>query len=192
MKFYPPSLPDENTRAMRIAYQKEWADYVQAHIRHIETLRGFLPAAVIDLAELRGVEDGLLVLVTSNRAEGVLTLTLRCGDLVMGYYDLVLQYKDAEMTPADERALAHLARSTVSCGDFDADLSRHEVDTTAEGKIEHRLEFHSHSQPDIEVAIQCSALQWGKVNRPSRDLPEQPDRFPGGPVTDEGRLFSPD
>ncbi len=129
------------------------------------------------------MDDGLIVQVTFDRAGGRLTLIMRCGDLVMGYYDLVVTYKEAEMTPEDARLLARLARSTVSAGLFDADLSRHEVDTAAEGRIEHRLEFHHHSQPDQWLAIQCRALQWEKIRCLNRDLPEYPDRFPGDPVT---------
>ena len=183
MKFDEPSSLFENTRAARRAHHKAWAEYVQACADHLDSLRGVLPSSVIELAELRGMDDGLIVQVTSDRAEGSLTLILRCGDLVMGYFDLVVTYEDAEMTPADAQVLARLARSTVSDGCFDADLSRHEVDTTAEGRIEHRLEFHRHFQSDQWLAIRCRALQWEKISRPNRNLPQYPDRFPGGPVT---------
>jgi len=102
----------------------------------------------------------------------------------MGYYDLNLTYEDARITPEDEILLARLARSTIDTGDHDYDLTRHEVDVTAEGGIEHRLEFDT----DVWIAIQCRKLWWETVSRPNRDLPMMSDRFPDGPVTETGKL----
>ena len=133
MKFQSPSWDDSPAA---------WAAFHQAYSRHLEQMRGVLPDHVLELTQLQGVDDGLIVEVRHDQAERVLHLTLRCGPNQMGYYDLILTYEDAEITPEDERLLARLARSTRDRSDHDADLHRHEVDATADGRIEHRLEFH--------------------------------------------------
>ena len=78
--------------------------------RHLEAMRGVLPPEVLELAVLPGVDDGLIVEVHHVRSQGMLLLILRCGDLQMGYYDLVLTYEGAEITLEHEWALARLAR----------------------------------------------------------------------------------
>ena len=179
MKIQSPSWDDS---------REVWAAFRQACERHLEEMRGVLPDHVLELAHLQGVDDGLIVEVHHDQAERVLRITLRCGDLQMGYYDLILTYGDAQITPEDEFLLARLARSTIDQSDHDADLYRHEVDVTAEGGIEHRLEFHVYRQHDVWIAIRCRMLSWEAVSRPNRDLPVMPDRFPDGPVTETGRL----
>src|SRR5207248_7275733 len=104
MKFQLPSWDDS---------PRTWATFHKAYSQHLEGLRGILPARVLELARLPGVDDGLIVQVSHDRAGCVLRLTLRCGDLQMGYYDLALTYEGAEITPKHEWELARLARSTV-------------------------------------------------------------------------------
>ena len=153
-------------------------DAYERYSAYLEDLESVLPDHVLELARLEGVHDGLVVEVAHHRSQRALCLTLRCGDLVMGYYDLVLRYEDAEISAEDERTLAQIARTTRSHRRFEHDLFVHEVDTAKDGRIEHRLLFHPH----VWFAIRCRVLHWEKVGRPNRDLPRMRDRFPGGPV----------
>ncbi len=146
------------------------------YTRHLESVQGVLPDDLLALARLPGVDDGMIVEARHDRKQRRFMLTLRCGDLVMGYYDLMLEYKDAEISQHDEWILARIARMTTDYGD---EIAFHELDVTPDGKIEHRLLFH----PGRWFAIRCGTLQWEKINRPDQKLPTLPDRFPGGPVT---------
>ena len=145
--------------------------------RHLEEMQSVLPAEALELARLRGVDDGLVVEVQHNRSEHVLTLTLRCGDNQMGYYDLIVGYEGATISPQDEQMLARVARTTKSERYHESDAAFHELDRLEDGHIEHRFLFH----PGCEFAIKCKALHWEKVSRPNRMLPRALDRFPGGP-----------
>lgn len=159
-----------------------WAAFRQNLADHHERMRGVLPPHVLALAELRGVDDGLIVEARHDRVGRVLSLTLRCGDNQMGYYDLTLTYEDADIAPPDEGLLAHIARNTIDQYHHESDVVRQELDVTEDGRIEHRLEFHVYREDDVWFAIRCRQLQWEKVPRPDRDLPLLPDRFPDGPV----------
>lgn len=161
---------DENHSALTAAFRR--------YRHYLEGLQSVLPAHVLTLAQLPGVDDGLVVEVQHDRRQHILVLTLRCGDLQMGYYDLILRYEDADISSQDERTLAHIARTTKDDSRHESDLYSHEVDKTADGRIEHRLLFH----PGVWFAIRCYALCWDKVDRPNRELPRLEDRFPGGPA----------
>lgn len=149
-----------------------------------------LPSPVLELAALPGLDDGLIVRVEYDRTDGALTLAMRCGYVQIGYFDLLLQYMNPHITPENETLLARLARSTVNCGDFDADLSQHEIDATDDGGLEHRLAFHVFRREDVWITIRCASMEWHIVQRDSRALPDMQDRFPGGPETEYGRLSS--
>ena len=146
--------------------------------RHLEEMQNVFPAEVLELARLSGVDDGLVVEVQHDRSEHVLTLTLRCGDNQMGYYDLIVRYEGATISPQDEQVLARVARTTKSDRYHESDLAFHELDRAEDGHIKHRFLFH----PGREFTIRCQELHWEKVNRQSRMLPRALDRFPGGPL----------
>lgn len=148
----------------------------ERYSHHLEQLQGILPARVLELATLPGVDDGLVVQVKHDRARALLTLVLRCGDLQMGYYDLRLIYEGASITPADEHTLARLARRT-KCPYDGPDVAYHELDAAPEGGIEHRLLFHR----GYEFSIRCRALRWEQVSLPDRRLPPRRHRFSHGP-----------
>jgi hypothetical protein len=141
----------------------------QAYRRHLEAMREVLPADVVALGELQGIDDGLIVEAHHDRSQQLFTLVLRCGDLQLGYYDLVLTYRDAEISPEHERRLAEVARTGQ-------DAYYHEVDRAEDGRIEHRWLFH----PGLEIDFRCRELQWSRVERPDRELPPLDDRFPAG------------
>ena len=169
MKFRMPSWDDG---------AEAWADFLRAYSQHLEGLRDALPAHVLELARLPGMDDGLIVETVHDRAERVLRLTLLCGDLQMGYYDLKLIYEDAEITPEHAQRLARLAHDTPS--EHGPEVSRHEVDVTKNGQIEHRIEFHD-KEPNSWFAIRCSALTWETVSCPDRKILTLCARFSGRP-----------
>ena len=150
----------------------------ERYARHLESLRGILPANVLALAKLHGIDDGLIVRVRYNREQRHLTLILRCGHLQMGYYDLIITYQDAVLSARDEWTLAKIARAATSNGRSRSDVAIHEVDRAEAGGIEHRFLFH----PGVWFAIRCRALHWKRVSRSNQRVPLLPDRFPGGPV----------
>jgi hypothetical protein len=110
-------------------------------------------------------------------SQQVLILVLRCGDNLIGYYDLLLTYEEAQISPRDAWTLAKIARTTKQARWFQSDLFFHELDRTEEGLVEHRLLFH----PGLWFAVRCRNLRWDKIDRPGRELPALADRFPGGP-----------
>jgi len=156
------------------------AAHCQYH-RYIESLQSVLPSHLIALTQLAGTDDGLIVKAHHDRDAKLLEITLRCGDLQMGYYDLVLLYEDAEISPQHEQKLAHIARTTKSDGEHESDLWVHEVDIAESGRFIHRLFFHQ-----VWFEISCRDLQWEKSERPNRNLPRIRKRY-----TSEGeREFS--
>ncbi len=149
------------------------------YARHREEMQGVLPADVLALARLKGVEDALVVKVRHDRARRVLSLTLRAGYIGIGYYDLVLTYQGAEITPEDEHTLALVARTTLHAWRHESDLVRHELDVTEDGRIEHGLLFHY----GRVFTIRCEELIWVRLPRRDRNFLRRFDRFPGGAVT---------
>lgn len=152
---------------------------IEAYARHLERMDQVLPPHVVELARLEGVDDGLLIDVRHDCPARTLQLTMRCGDLQMGYYDLVLTYEECSLSRQSEWSLARVARSTVSHCRHACDVAYHEVDRAADGRIVHRLLFH----PGVALAIHCGALRWERIPTPGREFPRVRERFPGGPRT---------
>jgi hypothetical protein len=160
----------------------------EAYRRHLACLRGVLPESVLELAEPSGMENGLIVQVSRDRTRRILRLVLRCGDLQLGYYNLVLTYKGAELTPEHDDVLAMIARSTETQRSFECDLAYQEVDANEDGSIMHSLIFYGRACPESASArwpwfsIRCRELQWHREPKRTRRLPPSQDRYPGGPV----------
>lgn len=151
----------------------------QRYRQHIEeAMKGHFLRDIIALTKLPGVDDGLIVKVTHNWNERKLKIVMRCGDNPMGYYDLILMYEDAEISPADEWTLAQIARSTKSQRRHESDLAWHELNKTEDGRIEHGFLFH----PGLTFTVTCRRLRWDKISRQNRKLPGFADRFPDGPT----------
>lgn len=164
MKFQTPSWD---------ADPKDWAEFRRAYASHLEKMRGVLPDHVLELATLSGVDDGRIEEYSYNKNERTLYLVLLCGDLQMGYYDLIITYKNVEVSPDHEKTLAALAQSV----DEHIQLHRFEVDVTQDGRIEHRLEFFT-SEENIWFVVRCEALNWEKKERPKQRFSPRPARFP--------------
>lgn len=145
----------------------------QQYHQYLKSIEDILPVPILMLAQLRGVDDGLVCKVTHDRIQQVLTITLRCGHLQMGYYDLILRYEEADISSEDEQTLIQIARTTKDESKHKFDLYFHEVDITQDGRIEHRLLFH----PGTWLAIRCRVLNWKKVDRPDQKLPRLRERF---------------
>jgi len=142
-----------------------------AYTAHLEAMAAVLPASVLELARLKGVHDGLLFRVRRDRGAQTLTLTLRCGDLVMGYYDLVLEYRAARMSTRHRRRLSHVVNSVVR-ERSQCDLAYHELDSEPDGCIVHRMLFF----PGLCLAISCDALRWHTEACPDREFPRHRKR----------------
>lgn len=146
---------------------------VQGYEQHLERMQGVLPDHIFALTRLKGMDDGLIAEVRHDWASRTLRLVMRCGDLIMGYYDLILRYEQAEISQQDEQTLTQIARTTKNDGRHRCDLYAHEVDITDTGMIEHRLLFH----PGIWFAVGCRDLQWETVARANRKLPHLRKRY---------------
>lgn len=148
-------------------HRRLWEEYR----KHLHDNRDVLTAPIQELALLPGVDDGLIVSFRHNRDVPSLELILRCGDLIMGYFDLCLEYIGRTITASDEAILQRLA--DLHRQNIHGDIAYHEVDTTADGAIVHRILFHGNpwsKLPSQEVEITCRTLRWQKIPRPNRDL----------------------
>ncbi len=164
-------------------FSKVYAEYK----RHLESLKDRLSDHVYELSKPSGMENGLIVRVDHDRSRRVLKLTLRCGDMRMGYYNLELTYLDAHILPKHNRTLAKIARSTVTQKQHDCDFGYQEIDLSNDGRIQHRMIFLNRWQKlDANRAsrwfeIDCRELRWRRVPRRTRRLPPMQDRYPNGP-----------
>ncbi|HTE19098.1 MAG TPA: hypothetical protein VK689_12045 [Armatimonadota bacterium] len=185
MKFVTPDVYDSWYGRVAAFEDSSRLDAAYAlYQKHLEGLKGVLGADVLALARLPGTDDGLIVEVHHVISQHTLLLILRCGDQQMGYYDLSISYEGAEITPRDQRTLAKIARTTKDSRRYQSDFFHHEIDRTDEGCIEHRLLFHG----PLWFAVRCRQLRWMKIDRPNRDLPRLPDRYPGGPTRPPTRM----
>jgi hypothetical protein len=173
MKFFTLDIyhsPDNDARLFIAA--------AKAYERHLAGLRDVLPDELLDLANLPIVDDGLLVEARRNRSLGTLHLVLRCGNLQVGYYDLVLHYEGIQLSRETAWTLAQIARTTTNDRRHAHDVACHEVDRSETGGVEHRLLFN----PGVVIVLSCQRLWWQKIDQPDRTLPALTDRFPEGPL----------
>jgi hypothetical protein len=164
-KWYRDELTDEEVIATLVAYDK-----------HLESLEGRVQAEVISLAKMYGVKDGLIIEVVEESEKHHLTLTMLCGDIQIGYFDLTIRYEGASISPMDRWVLARIAHLTENRRG-NIDLAQHELDLMDDGRIEHSFLFH----PGRCFVIQSKRLTYTVTNQPDRTLPNRTDRFPGGP-----------
>ena len=82
-----------------------------AYQQRIKSLNGVLSPRLMELATLPDVDDGRIVEAHFIHALQELIFILRCGDLQMGDFDLVLRYKGVTLTQEHEQTLARLARA---------------------------------------------------------------------------------
>ena len=151
-----------------------------AYLSRIRKLESVRPSDVWTIADPYFVHDALVCRVKLDRTKKSLELVLRCGNLQIDYFDLVLNYEDAIMSNDSEFALACVARATETCTLFWGHCCYvHELDCTEDGGFKHSLLFH----PGLYFTIDCSSLRWERVAQSDRNLPKLKDRFPAGPLT---------
>jgi hypothetical protein len=165
MKIPKPTDPED---------ESAWRAFFKACQRHHESLKGRVPEHALALLNLEGVDDGLLVAADYQRAERALKIVLRCGHLQMGYYDLILRFHGAELSPRNRRVLRLIADTTQSCGVYEFDLYRLELDLASDGALILRMEFWGFHFPDMWVEIRCRTFEWHTEPRPNRELPNIP------------------
>jgi hypothetical protein len=96
-------LTDEQWSAVRDAY---WA--------RIEELKPQLSPEVRELATNISLHDGLIRRVALDRAARSFSISLRCGDLQIGYFDLDLAYADVDLNLLDPGVLEAIATDTAT------------------------------------------------------------------------------
>jgi hypothetical protein len=155
-----------------------WRKAFDDYNKHLEELKTTLPASVIELADPSLLDDGLVLKVDHNREKRKLVLTLRCGNLQIDYYDIIITYTGAKITPKHDQTLADIARSTNGFRGFNNDIHFHEFTVAKSGRITHRFLFN----PGIQFAISCTTVTWKKIPRSGRKFSKCQDRYPGGPA----------
>lgn len=145
---------------------------------HLEKMDGILPKNVLVLAKLEGVNDGLIVNIKRDRPRSTLVLTMRCGDLSIGYYDLEITYYGASISREHNRVLNYVARNQtldlIGRTETAGELVYHEVDVADNGRFAHRIMFH----PGRWFEIQVDSLRWRQIARPNRKLRDRRKRYP--------------
>lgn len=176
MKFF--TLDDYNEGNL-----DEWTRFKQAYdasLAHLQELRARHPSDVWEIADPFLVDDALIAEIQFDRVKRGMKIVLRCGNLQIGYFDLILRYENVEISHESEFVLATVARATKTSVEYwGHDCYRHEIDLTDDGRFDHHFLFH----PGLSLTLRCTSLTWERIPRPGRKLPRTRDRFPGGPVT---------
>lgn len=150
------------------------AEYEQ----RIEQIRPRLPEDVAQITHPSELDDALIAQVWLKKKRKRLDLTMRCGDLNVGYYDLRFRYDNFELTEQELADLAKHAKATISCTHFSGDAWCHEVDLLDDGRFEHSILFHHIWELECYVFnIRCQDMQVRRTDRPSRKLPKLKVRF---------------
>ncbi len=150
----------------------------EAYVKHMEVLRDLLPAEVVELADVDLLDDGLIIKVDHDRRKKILKVVLRCGNLQIDYYDIVITYLGARISPKHDQTLGKIARSTNGFNGHIHDIHFHEFTLAKSGRITHRFLFN----PGVQFAISCKSLTWKKIPRKGRNFAKVEDRYLGGPV----------
>jgi hypothetical protein len=161
MKFFTAAwiqgeLSDEEAEAVAPAY---WA--------YLATLAERMPATVYTLAHGVNIHDGRIRAVVFDRHRATLTLSMRCGDLQAGYFDLDLVYSDVVLTDGTVSILRELARTA------DAEALYDEVDIGDAQSWLHRILFW----PDREIAVTFGRLALRLEPVPEREFDRPPDVY---------------
>ena len=184
MKFFTPERIDE------IVDPWTFKELQCEYLRYLHSLGNKIPDHIYSLVELEAVQDGLIVRARRISKGNILELTIRCGHLQMGYYNLTLRYLDAEISPDDDINLARIARGTYTSTRHYCDFAHHEIDLCDDGRIEHRVMFFTRpscltgDDGYLCFTIRCRDIKWKRDGKASRRLPPFKERYPGGPSTD--------
>jgi Protein of unknown function (DUF4085) len=140
---------DEQSSAVREAY---WA--------RIEEIKPHLSPEVRELTTNINLHDGLIRHIALDRAAQCLSISLRCGDLQVDYFDVDLVYADVESNLLDMRKLQVIATDPAS------ELLYDEIDLGRSGRFVHRILFWPKPLRELEVVFR--GLQVSIRRQPDR------------------------
>lgn len=155
-------------------FSRKWAlemeDDEQKDIRddywqHIASLTPSLPLAIKKLSRLR-LHDGLIRWVIFMKGKKQLQISLLCGDVQNGYFDLDLIYSGIQIKYFNINEFAKLSR------DRRTQLLYDEIDIYRKRYI-HRILFY----PDGEIEIRFEKLHIKKTERTDRHIGIMYDPF---------------
>lgn len=130
-----------------------------AYQQHIQVISDFAPVAIADLSKTN-LHDGLIRRVVVKHNTNELLLSLRCGDLQVGYFDLELLYSGVSL---DIQLLKVLSRRAH---DKQTEILADEIDAAADGRFVHRLLFW----PEDEISITFANLRLTRQAQPDRKI----------------------
>lgn len=143
---------------------------------HLLSLADRLPERILELAQPRGLENGLLFAYQHDHEAKTLEMRLRCGDLIMGYFDLCLCYSGVSLAERELAAIAHIVETTKTSADFKHDFMYQEFDLDEEGRVVHSMIFHGKGSiwPSrlgwVVLSFTCDDIQWDEFPQPSREI----------------------
>lgn len=184
MKFFTPERIDA------VADPWTFRELHWEYLRYLHSLGNKIPDHIYSLVELEAVQDGLLVRARRIPKDNILEIIIRCGHSQMGYYNLILRYVDADISPEDDLNLARIARSTFTSTRHCSDFAHYEIDLCDDGRIEHRVMFFTRpsrltgDEGYLCFTIRCCDINWKRDRKASRRLPPFKERYPGGPGTE--------
>ena len=149
----------------------------KAYEDYIESLRSKFGDQFVEFAQAYYVDDGLLVRAVMDREQGLFLLTLRCGNLVIGYFDLLLEYHGFVLSNDSFKRLERIARMNIPYR-WTFDIWLQEFELLEEGRIAHRIAFHDYdyNYQLLELTIQCAELKLFRKEMPDRKMPNR-NRF---------------
>ena len=139
--------------------------------QHLAHLLPHLPPDVQTLATRTNLHDGLLHRLVADPQQASLSLTLRCGDLQVGYFDLELHYFQVLFTPSLTEDLAGLI-ANPSNDDLHyygrrSEALYDEVDMEEDWFV-HRILFESRNSDYQELTVRFKQLHLRMTPRDSR------------------------
>lgn len=137
----------------------EYEQRLSAYDEHLAKILSSLTPSARILATSIEVHDALLEEVVLEPARQKLSLSLVCGDLQEGYFDLQIRYLGVDPGSFDRLGWERIAAASKS------ELLYHELDLSAGDGFEHRFLFH----PYREVAIQFRSLSLRVADRADRE-----------------------
>ncbi|HLP00123.1 MAG TPA: hypothetical protein VK171_16120 [Fimbriimonas sp.] len=177
MKFFKPKVCFGFTGAEKFeVVNREYS-------KHIESVSSMLDPRVIELSKLGDIDDALVSKIEWLRDGRNLRLTMRCGNLQVGYYNLVLTYVNAKISDPHKIVLSKIALGTRGQGSYDYDGALEEFDVVQNGRVAHRLLFnaidweHPRGNGLVWFQVVASELRWKKVPRKGRRLTGVGKRF---------------
>jgi len=170
---------DETDEEAELSLAKH-RDACTAYERRIQSIASKLDPEVLAITDPFYVDDAIVSQLMIDRINQRLDLTLRCGNIPNGYFDLKLTYKGAEMEASHEQTLREVAMETTGGTCFANECYCHELDVLDDGRLEHRFQFHEADW----FPIRCGSLRVERVEQSSREIPPLSERVRVLPVVD--------